>query len=344
MGHSVQLSAPEARRLKIGFVLARSVTLSAFALFVDTLRLASDQLDRSGRVFADWQVLGSTRHLTTSSCGIQVAPTSDFVDPSQFDYIAVVGGLLTVARPVDDETMRFLKHAAAKKVPLIGLCTGSFILAEAGLMKGHETCVSWLHFHEFRERFPDHAVRSDRLFNLDSKRGSCAGGSSAADLAAALVRRHISRDAERNALEVLQIERARSQFDIQTRQPLCENFNDSRVAAVLITMEQHLEGGITIEQLASSVGLSRRQLERLFTEKAGMSPALAFRRLRLERARQILLMTKKPIIEVALDVGFVNSSHFTKEFRRTYGRTPAEIRDSAARDRDVSGQSKRDHP
>ncbi|MCA1491560.1 GlxA family transcriptional regulator [Ensifer sp. NBAIM29] len=332
-------AVPRPRRLRIGFVLARSFTLSAFALFVDTLRLASDQLDRSGRVLADWQVLGSTRHLITSSCGVQVAPTSDFVDPRQFDYIAVVGGLLTVEQPVDHETIRFLKLTASKGVPLLGLCTGSFILAEAGLMKGHETCVSWLHFHEFRERFPDHDVRPDRLFNLERKRGSCAGGSSAADLAAALVRRHISRDAERNALEVLQIEKARSQFDIQTRQPLCEHFNDSRVAAALITMEQHLEGGITIDGLAASVGLSRRQLERLFTEKARMSPALAFRRLRLDRARQILLTSKKPIIEVALDVGFVNTSHFTKEFRRTYGTTPAEIRDSAARNRQAPGET-----
>lgn len=64
-----------------------------------------------------------------------------------------------------------------------------------------------------------------------------------------------------------------------------------------------------------------------------MSPALAFRRLRLDRAKQILLTSKKPIIQVALDVGFVNTSHFTKEFRRTYGRTPGEIRESAARDR-----------
>lgn len=338
MGHSAQSRAwevnPQARRLKIGFILARSFTLSAFGLFVDTLRLASDQLDRSGRVLADWQVLGSTRHLIVSSCGVQVAPTSDFVDPRHFDYIAVVGGLLTVQQPVDHETLRYLKLAASKGVALIGLCTGSFILAEAGVMKEHESCVSWLHYHEFRERFPDHRVRPDRLFNLERKRGSCAGGSSAADLAAALVRRHISRDAERNALEVLQIEKARSQFDIQTRQPLYEYFNDSRVMAALINMEQHLEGGMTIEQLAASVGLSRRQLERLFANKTRMSPALAFRRLRLDRAKQILLTSKKPIIEVALDVGFVNTSHFTKEFRRAYGQTPGEIRDSAARIRD----------
>lgn len=337
MGQASQLRASDralqAPRLRIGFVLARSFTLSAFALFVDTLRLASDQLDRSGRVLADWQVLGSTRHLISSSCGIQVAPTSDFVDPRQFDYIAVVGGLLSVKQPVDNETVQFLRDAAAKRVPLIGLCTGTFILADAGLMKGHPTCVSWLHYQEFRERFPDLEVRADRLFNLDRRRGSCAGGSSAADLAAALVRRHISRDAERNALEVLQIEKARTQFDIQTRQPLREHISDPRVAAVLITMEQHIEAGIAIEKLAASVGLSRRQLERVFQDKAKMSPAMAFRRLRMERARQILLASEKPIIEVALDVGFASTSHFTREFRRTFDRTPAEVRDSAARER-----------
>ena len=104
--------ATAAPRLKIGFVLARSFTLSAFAMFVDTLRLASDELDRSGRVLADWQVLGSTRHLITSSCGVQVAPTSDFVDPSQFNYIVVVGGLLNVEHPVDDATTMTMARTA----------------------------------------------------------------------------------------------------------------------------------------------------------------------------------------------------------------------------------------
>jgi len=216
-------------RLKIGFVLARSFTLSAFALFVDTMRLASDELDRSGRILADWQVLGSTRHLITSSCGVQVAPTSDFVDPSQFDYIVVVGGLLSVERPVDQDTIEFLHSADAKKVPLIGLCTGSFILAEAGLMRAHQTCVSWLHYQAFREQFPDHHVRSDRIFNLDRNRGSCAGGSSAADLAASLVRRYISKDAERNALEVLQIEKARSR-SISSRGGHCTTTSRTRAS------------------------------------------------------------------------------------------------------------------
>jgi transcriptional regulator GlxA family with amidase domain len=319
-------SVAATRRLRVGFVLSRSFTLSAFALFVDTLRLASDKFDRSGRVLADWQVLASTRHLIASSCGVQVSPTSHLVDPTQFDYIVVVGGLLSVERPVDDATMDFLKAAASKRVPLIGVCTGTFILAEAGLMKNHQTCVSWLHYQAFRERFPDLQVRSDRLFNLDRSRGSCAGGSSAADTAAALVRRCIGRDAERNALEVLHIDKARSPSDSQTRRPLFQDVDDPRVSAVLITMEQHLEDGISIEDLAASVGLSRRQLERLFEDATGLSPARAFLKIRMDRARRLLLASKKPMIDVALDVGFCNASYFTKAFKHLYGQTPTQLR------------------
>lgn len=338
--NSAKAPHPAADRLKIGFVLARSFTLSAFALFVDTLRLASDEFDRSGRINADWQVLGSTRHLIASSCGVQVAPTSDFIDPDRFDYIVVVGGLLKVKEPIDLETVRFLKAAAAKDVALIGLCTGSFILAELGLLDDHEACVSWLHYQAFKERFPDLSARSDRLFHLEDKRGSCAGGSSAADIAAALVRRHISKDAERNALEVLQIDKARSETATQARRPFFEHLDESRsvddprVAAVLITMEQHLEEGISIGELAKSVSLSRRQLERLIHSKTGLSPAAAFRRLRLDRAKRLLLSSKRPVLEVALDVGFINASHFCKEFKRVHGQTPAQIRDAAVRPRE----------
>lgn len=313
-------------KLRIGFILGRSFTLSAFALFVDTLRLASDDQDRSGRVAADWEVLGSTRNLITSSCGLEVMPSSSFVDPTRFHYIVVVGGLLSIEEPVDPQTVVYLRQAAAAKVPLIGLCTGSFILAEAGLMKHHQTCVSWLHVRAFQERFPDHQVRCDRIFNLDRSRGSCAGGSSAADMAAFLVRRHISRDAERNALEVLQIEKARTARDIQPRRPLVEEFDDQRIKAVLIMMEQHLDRDVSIDKLASSVNLSRRQLERVFKDKAAMTPARAYDRVRMEHAKTLLLQSNTTTFEVALDVGFVNASHFTRTFKRVHGRTPSQVR------------------
>lgn len=319
-------------KLRIGFILARSFTLSAFALFVDTLRLASDERDRSGRVKADWQVLGNTRNLVTASCGIQVAPTSRFVDPALFHYIVVVGGLLDVDEPVDKETVAYLKQAAAR-VPLIGLCTGSFILADAGLMRNHESCVSWLHVRAFQERFPDHRVRCDRIFHLDRHRGSCAGGSGSADIAAALVRRYIGRESERNALEVLQIEKVRTERDIQPRRPFQEEFDDQRIKAVLIAMEQYLDRKIPIAKLAALVNLSPRQLERLFKTKVGMTPSRAFDRVRMERAKTILLQSRATTLEVALEVGLVNASHFTRKFKLVHGRTPSQIRSRSGRDR-----------
>ncbi|TPM40673.1 GlxA family transcriptional regulator [Mesorhizobium sp. B2-3-4] len=320
----------EITRLKIGFVLARSFTLSAFALFVDTLRLASDEADRSGRVFADWQVLASTRNLIASSCGVQVAPTSDFVDPGLFDYIVVVGGLLNTEFPIDGDTVGFLRKAAVRKVPLIGVCTGTFILADAGLMKHHRTCVSWLHYQAFRQRFPDHEVRADRIFNLDRTRGSCAGGSSAADMAASIVRRHISERAERNALEVLQIDKARSALHVQPRRPLSIECNDPRLQAALIIMESHIENKISISKLAASVGLSRRQLERLFMEQTKSSPALVYKRVRLERAKQLLLETSTPMVDIAVEVGFENASHFSRAFREVFGLPPSKLRSATA--------------
>jgi transcriptional regulator GlxA family with amidase domain len=185
------------------------------------------------------------------------------------------------------------------------------------------------HAKAYKDRFPELPVRSDRLFNLERQRGSCAGGSSAADMAAVLVRRYISRQAERNALEVLQIDRARLPGDLQPRRPLDEHFEDPRVQAAMISMEQNLEECISIQALAASVGLSRRQLERVFLEKAGMSPAQAYTRVRVERAKTLLSHSKVSMIEIALDVGFENASHFTRTFKRIFGATPSKMRSSA---------------
>lgn len=316
-------------KLRVGFILARSFTLSAFALFIDTLRLASDELDRSGRVTADWHVLASSKNPVRSSCGVQLVPTSGFVDPAKFSHIVVVGGLLNVEEPVDAETVRYLRRAAASNVPLIGLCTGTFILAEAGLMKKHECCVSWLHARDFQDRFPDHVVRSDRIFHLDESRGSCAGGSSAADMAALIVRSYISKDAERNALEVLQIDHARSPLHLQARRIFADETEDARIKATLLTMEQHINDRIPIAQLARQVGVSRRQLERLFKEKAGMSPANAYQRVRLIHAKALVANTDASMLEIALEAGFESASHFARTFKKFHGQSPSELRTAA---------------
>ncbi|WP_192258140.1 GlxA family transcriptional regulator [Mesorhizobium caraganae] len=322
--------------MKVGFILARSFTLTAFALFIDTLRLASDETDRSGRVKADWEVLSDTGHLVSASCGVQVSPTSSLQNPMEFDYIVVVGGRLSDSQAVDSRTIQYLREAASRGACLIGVCTGTFILAEAGLMTAHETCVSWLHYVDFRERFPDLRVQADRIYTLDLTRGSCAGGSSTADLAAALVRRHIGEAAERNALEVLQIDKVRSAQWVQPRRPLELEIQNPKLRAALILMEQNIENVLSISRLAAALGISRRQLERLFFTELRSSPALVYRRVRLERAKQLLRTGNAPLIDVAVAAGFENASHFGRVFRSVYGQSPSVWRRSEGNEQPLS--------
>lgn len=313
--------------LRIGFVLARRFTLSAMALFVDTLRLAADTEDGSRKIRCDWDVLSQTRGFVTSSCGVQVASTVELLDPRKYSHIVVVGGLLDVDEPLDAAMQAYLHKAAKAGVGLIGLCTGSFLLAEAGLLNGHTACVSWLHHKAFTQRFPQASVTSEQIFNLDDKLATCAGGSASADLAAALVRRHIGESAERNATEILQISHRREATDAQARKPLGIEVGDRRVHQTLLLMEQHMEDVLPVSALATLIGLSRRQLERLFLDCLGTSPIAIYLRLRLESARRLMIEEPThPLIDIALDTGFSNPSHFSIRFRAHFGISPTEAR------------------
>lgn len=317
---------PPDRPLRVGFVLARSFTLTAFALFVDTLRLAGDKLDRSGRIHCDWEVLASSFEPVTSSCGTRIVPDAAFGDPRRFDYVAVVGGLLREKQPLDAASRAFVSEAAKRGVPLIGLCTGSFVLAALGLIRGQEVCVSWLHVDEFRQRFPEHAVVSDKLFVIDGDRATCAGGSAAADLAAALIRLHVGPQAEKNALEVLQLDRARGADAPQPRDPLGAGIPDPRLRAALLLMEQHVGDTLSVPEIARLVRLSRRQMERLFEKFTGQSPGAAYAQIRLRAARRLVLGSERRMTDIALDTGFESPSHFSRAFRRTFGESPSVAR------------------
>ena len=162
--------------LRVGMILADNFTLSAFALFIDHLRLAADEGDRSRPLNVQWSIMASRPDPLRASCGVMTTPTSNFLDPRELDYVVMVGGVLHAGRQIDDATERYLKRVAEAGVPLIGMCTGSFILCRIGLMKGRKACVSWYHYQDFLDEFPDHDVVADRLFVADGDRITCSGG------------------------------------------------------------------------------------------------------------------------------------------------------------------------
>lgn len=314
------------KRLRVGILLSRNFTLSAFSLFVDTLRLASDELDKSGRKYIDWDVISNSSHLIGSSCGVSVAPTAKLAERQEFDYLAVVGGRLNVEQQLEHAQMSYLKSSAARGGPVIGLCTGSFVLAEAGLLNGKTACVSWLHREDFHRRFPDIALVSHQLFMKPSVT-TCAGGTAVADLAAAIVTRHIGSAAAKNAMEILQVERRREGKSIQARLPLdTPSLNDERVKLAMLLMDEAVHRKCNIGRIARRVGVSPRQLERLFKLELGETPIRSFQRIKLDKAKMFLEHTDETILRIATELGYNSQTHFSRMFRKLHGVNPAEWR------------------
>ncbi|MCX7890565.1 MAG: GlxA family transcriptional regulator [Rhodobacteraceae bacterium] len=316
-------------RLRVGFILARRFTLCAFSSFVDVLRLAADEGDRSRPILCRWRVLSATPDPVESSCGIRVSPEDRFGDPRQFDYIAVVGGLIGEIERLDPRAVTFLREAAGLGIPLIGICTGTFILHRAGLMNGYRACVSWFHHDDFLEAFDGLTPVSDRIFVVDRDRLTVSGGVSSAQLAAFLVERHIGTAAARKALAIMIADDAISAERPQPGLPLELNTRDGLVKRALLAVQQSMDAPLTVAKLAERLGVSRRQLERHFVAALGIGPQQAGRKVRLAHARGLLDRTDRTVSQIAADTGFADASHLIRAFRQEFGETPEAWRSRA---------------
>jgi transcriptional regulator GlxA family with amidase domain len=308
--------------LRVGVILAHHFTLSAFAVFIDHLRLAADEGDRSRPLHVQWSIMSSRPESVPASCGVLLEPTSAFLPAESLDYVVVIGGILHAGPQVDEATLRYLREVAAQ-VPLIGICTGSFVLCRAGLMKGRRSCVSWYHYQDFLEAFPNQEVIADRLFLVDGPRITCAGGAGAAALATYLIEQHLGRAVAQKASQVLLFDRPRSGSEAQPHPPLSEAVSEPRVRRALLLMEQNLARPIAIAAVARELGLSARQLERLCRQHVGMGPASLYRRLRMRYANWLIENTDRSVTDIANEAGFADCAHFSRQFKDAYGLSPS---------------------
>jgi len=311
-------------KLQVGFLLAPNFTLLAFAGFVDALRLAADEGDRSRQIACAWEVMTSDGSPATASCGVAVAPTAGLVSPDRFDYVVVVGGLRRPGAVLPEPGLRYLRRAAAARVSLVGVCTGSFILAEAGLMAGRSACVSWFHHMEFSETYPDVPAHSDRLFIIDGPRITSAGGVSVIHLASHLIELALGEDSARSARRIM-IESPRQ--DERGLQPVAvprlAQTAPQTVRRALLTIEQKMSGPVSLGELAVLSGVSKRQLCRQFLDHLGQTPMSVLRELRLAHARRLLLTTSLSVTEVGFACGFSQPSHFARAYRRRWSCAPS---------------------
>ena len=315
------------KKLKVGFVLAPKFTLIAFAGFIDALRLAADEGDLSQKKFCDWEILGVDNLPIISSCGVSVIPTSPMGDPSIFDYIVIVGGLLHGVQSPLEKHVKFLRTAASAKVNLVGLCTGSFILANAGLLNGYLSCISWFHRDEFIANFPKCRVTTNQMFVIDRDRMTCAGGTSVVHLAAHIIEKHISRSMAVKALRVMLENQPLPSTTLQPEKVLTKSARDPMVHKAMLVIEQFLQYQGPVTDSLNSLGIGKRQLERKFSKDIGISPAQYRLLLRLQRAETLLRSSNMSITNVALESGFQDSSQFARFIKIRHGISPKLLRE-----------------
>lgn len=316
-------------QLNVGFILTGRFTLCALGNFVDVLRLAADEGDRSRPILCAWRVLSPTMAPITSSSGITVQPEERLGDPARFDYLVVVGGLVDEVERLHPDTVRFLQQAAAAGVPLVGVCTGTFVLHRVGLMRGYRACVSWFHHEDFLERFDGLKPVSDQIFVVDRDRLTCSGGVSAAHLAAFIVERHLGRARAAKSLHIMIIDEAMAE-EPQPGMPLALVTDDALVRKALLAMQQSIDAPLSIGRVVARVGIGRRKLERHFRAALGMTPLAADRLIRVEQAKHLLLTTKRSATQIANETGFCDLPHLIKVFRMAEGTTPDLFRKARA--------------
>jgi len=320
--------------LRFAIVPLANFTMTDFSGFIDTLRLTADEGDFSKPVRCTWKVLGETMEPVRSSCGVAILPwdTLETVLKSRehFDYIVFIGGLLHQGQQTGNAMLEQIRRAAKTDATLVGICTGTFALYRAGVLDNHKMCVSWFHYWDFLERFPDcdeKRLVADRLFVMDRRRITCSGGRASIDVAAAILSRHFHASLVQKTLRILQVDELSHVTTPQPHPPGTEPSDHPKIRRAVLLMEQNLAGGLQMTDLAQKLNMSSRQLERLFKTCTGQSPQNYARSLRLRAATWLLTNSGKSISHIATACGFPDASPLGREFRKVPGQSPKVFRE-----------------
>ncbi|KAE9653518.1 GlxA family transcriptional regulator [Pseudomonas sp. PB105] len=304
------------------FVLLDQFTLISLASAVEPLRMAN-QL--SGQELYRWHTASCDGNPVWASDGMPITPDGSIASVPSADIVFVCGGT-GIQSTVTRELVKWLRTQARYCRQLGGICTGSWVLAQAALLDGFECSVHWEWLAAMQEAFPRVTV-SASLFTLDRDRLTSSGGTAPMDMMLHLIGREHGHELSAAISDMFVYERMRNQQDHQ-RVPLKHMLGTQqpKLQEIVALMEANLEEPINLDQLAAYVDLSRRQLERMFQKYLHCSPSRYYLRLRLIRARQLLKQTPISIVELAVLCGFVSTPHFSKCYREYFGVPPSDER------------------
>jgi len=312
----------------ITFLLIDAFAMLSVASAIEPLRGANRLLRRE--VYR-YRLISHDGGPVRASNGMEVTVEGTMADPGETDFLFVCTGL-DADPPYRSRLNAALQRLARRGIVLGSLSSGAFILARAGLLDGYASTVHWEFQPAFAEEFPD-LESSPGLYVIDRDRWTGSGGITGMDMMLYLIGRDFGPDVSRSVGNQFQIDQIRNATVHQRPGDLerLESLPTPLQTAVNLMMA-NLEEPLKMDVLADLAGLNLRRMERLFNAHLGTAPAQFYRRLRLEKARDLLLHTNLPTLEVACLCGFSSSSHFAMAYQRQYGVRPTEARRERAMD------------
>lgn len=309
---------------QVTIIVTPSFNLAPTIGFLDPLR-AANYLE--GRALYQWKIVSIEGGLITASNGLAMVTSVIKAVDDATPELLMVSASWTPEAYGKPAMLAALRWHARRGVVMGGIDTGGFLLAAAGLLDGRRATVHYEHLDAFAELYPKVDVRED-LYMIDGDRMTCAGGIAATDLALQIIQKRQGPALANAAARYIFHDRLRAPGERQESsgiEPVGASTPKKLRDAIKI-MGEHLEEQLTVPEIAGYVGLSQRQLERLFAENTGCSPIRYYRDIRLDRARGLITQTDMPVLEVALACGFSSPEHFSRAYRMRFGVPPREDR------------------
>ncbi|MES2844488.1 MAG: GlxA family transcriptional regulator [Pseudomonadota bacterium] len=300
------------------FVLLDKFTMLSFSCAIEPLRLANYV---AGKTLYTWKLAGENGREATCSNGATFKVDMGLEEVDRDDVILLCGGL-DIQRTTTKPILNWLRREARRGNPIGGMCTGAYALAKAGLLDGKKATIHWENQDGFLEEF-ESVKLTKSVFVVDGNRMTTAGGTSSIDLVLKIIAADHGSDLANTVADLLIYSTIRTDQDTQRLSiPTRIGVRHPKLSQVIQMMEGNIEDPMSPADLAEAVGMSTRQLERLFRRYLNRSPKRYYMELRLQKARNLLMQTDMSVINVALACGFASPSHFSKCYRAHYNTTP----------------------
>jgi transcriptional regulator GlxA family with amidase domain len=312
------------RPVRIGFFLAPDYPLMTFSAALDSLRQGNRLIKRKA---FEWVLISMDGKDARSSSGLAFPVDYAMAQAPKCDILFVCAGV-NYTESYDPALFSWLRRIYSEGCVLGAVSTAVFYLARAGLLEGRRCAIHWESLPAFRSEFPN-CLATDDIFAVDGRIITSSGGTVTLDMMLYLIAAIEGRDLASKISDQFNHPRMRRQDDAQRMVPEDRfGIRNAKLGFVIRRMESSLSDPIEISQLAESINVSPRQLERLFQTNLSKSPSRFYIDLRMARAKELLLHTDLTVGEIAGVCGYESPSHFSRFYRQHFRESPAATRKS----------------